>query len=199
MSVLKFYKKLIRNDKQLKFLLQPSPMPHPLPFAHFHYKFYFLKRIWVNFWYLVSRNAGNWRFWMFSFKNFLKEHALRASLGSSRFKRSKGALRRQKYVTSVAFTNMSATLQNYRSPWCLSRRCYRRKTFFSSMQSLDTSIYLFIPSSFMFIYLGSTWCKRPDWSRRISRKTWPTRPPRTGHRQCKFSAGPLVFLSQAFF
>ena len=41
-------------------------------------------------------------------------------LGSSRSEHSKGALRRQKYVMSGAFTNMSATLQNCRNPWlCL--------------------------------------------------------------------------------
>ena len=37
-------------------------------------------------------------------------------LGSSRFTRSKGALWRQKYVTSGASTNMSATLQNCQNP-----------------------------------------------------------------------------------
>ena len=37
-------------------------------------------------------------------------------LGALRFKHPKGAMRRQKYVTSSAFTNMSATLQNCRNP-----------------------------------------------------------------------------------
>ena len=47
--------------------------------------------------------------------NLLGEHAP-IPPGSSRFKRSIGALRHQKCVTSVAFPNISATLQNCRNP-----------------------------------------------------------------------------------
>ena len=48
-------------------------------------------------------------------------------VGSSRFKRSKGALRRQKYVTSGASKNMSATLQNCRNPCMLLRNPIEKK------------------------------------------------------------------------
>ena len=68
--------------------------------------------------FLVFRDAGN-NVSECSFLNISWGACLQTPLGALRFKHSKGALRRQKNVTSSAFTNMSATLQNCRNPWCL--------------------------------------------------------------------------------
>ena len=56
-------------------------------------------------------------------------------LGSSRFKRSKDALRRPKYITFGTYTNMSAALQNCRNP--------RLLTFIS----WNTAVYLWLVGS----------------------------------------------------
>ena len=110
-------------DKQLKILLLPSPFPHPLPFVHFLQQFYFLKRIWVNSslaWETDTCFPETLETTFLSvlfFKKFPRGACPQTPLGGSRFKCSKGTLQRQKYVTSCAFTNTSATLQNCLNPW----------------------------------------------------------------------------------
>ena len=111
------------DNKKLKILLWSSPLPYPPPFVPVSINYFTFKedlselQPFLGNWYLLSRNATT----------FLSVLFLKISwgtmppdpLGSSHFEGSKGALRRQKYVTSGASTNMSATLQNYWNPWMI--------------------------------------------------------------------------------
>ena len=79
------------NNLKFCYRLSPSAIPYHLS-------------IFIKYWTpalpgkLIHGFQKRWKqcFWVFFFKNFLGEHALRPPLGSSRFKRSKGALWRQK-------------------------------------------------------------------------------------------------------
>ena len=105
------------NDKKLKILLWPSP--HPLPFVPVSINYFTFKenlselQPYLGNGYLVSRNAGNnvseCPFKKISWGTMPPDPPRKLALWALE--------RRQKYVTSGASTNMSATLQNYWNPW----------------------------------------------------------------------------------